>query len=79
MYKLYKYEKAKEVVRRNIKRCMEYVKSHNKYDPYTIGECYGNIVLYKNNFSINIRKEIEKIKYSSEEDFINTIKSYKIN
>ena len=79
MYKLYKYGKAKEVVRRNIKRCMEYVESNNKYDPYTIGECYGNIVLYKNNFSINIREEIEKLKHMKDKDIIKEVKNYTLN
>ncbi|MFP3316817.1 MAG: hypothetical protein RXN79_00195 [Candidatus Nanopusillus sp.] len=79
MYNLYKYEKAKEVVRRNIKRCMEYVESNNRYNPYTIGECYGNIVLYENNFSINIIEEIKKLKHMKNKNIIEKVKNYTLN
>jgi len=79
MYKLYKYEKAKKAVRKNIERCTEYIERYNKYDPYTIGECYGNIVLYKNNFSINIKEEIEKLKHMKDKDIIKEVKNYILN
>jgi hypothetical protein len=79
IYNLYKYEKAKKVVRRNIERCVEYIKSNNRYNPYTIGECYGNIVLYENNFSINIIEEIEKLKHMKNKDIIEEVKNYTLN
>ena len=79
MYELYKYEKAEEVVRKNIKRCIDYVKSDNKYNPYTIGRCYGNVVLHENNFSINIIEEIEKLKHMKNKDIIKEVKNYVLN
>lgn len=79
IYNLYKYEKAKEVVRRNIERCAKYIKSNNRYNPYTIGECYGNIVLYENNFSINIIEEIKKLKHMKNKNIIEKVKNYILN
>ena len=79
MNELDRYPEAYKIIEENVRKC----KNEEDYvlmkDPNYSGSCYTNTVLHKNNFSINIRKEIEKIKYSSEEDFINTIKSYKIN
>jgi len=76
---LYRYPEAYKIIEENVRKC----KNEEDYvlmkDPNYSGSCYTNTVLHKNKFLINIREEIEKIKYSSEEDFINTIKSYKIN
>jgi len=79
MNKLDRYPEAHKIIEENVRKC----KNEEDYvlmkDPNYSGSCYTNTVLHKNNFLINIKEEIEKIKYSSEEDFINTIKSYKIN
>jgi hypothetical protein len=77
--KLYKYEKAKEIVRKNIENCVEYIKNNEEYNPYSIGECYANITLYKNNFSIDIKKEIERLKHMKDKDIIGEIKNYVLN
>jgi len=78
MNKLDRYPEAYKIIEENVRKC----KNEEDYvlmkDPNYSGSCYINTVLHKNNFSINIKKEIEKIKYSSEEDIINEIKSYKI-
>jgi hypothetical protein len=79
MYNLYKHKKAKEAVKRNTEGCAKYIKSNNRYNPYTIGECYGNIVLYENNFSINIIEEIKKLKHMKDKDIIKEVKNYTLN
>jgi hypothetical protein len=76
---LYKYEKAKEIVRKNLENCVEYIKNNEEYNPYSIGECHANITLYKNNFSIDIKKEIERLKHMKDKDTINEIKNYVLN
>jgi hypothetical protein len=75
----YKYEKTKEVIRKNVKRCVEYVKNEKRYNPYNIGICYANITLHENNFSIDIKKEIEKLRHMKNRDIINEIKNYALN
>jgi hypothetical protein len=77
--KLLKHKKARKIVRKNIKRCVEYVINNKKYDDFSIGECYANIDLYRNNFSIDINKEIEKLKYMDDKDIIDEIKDYAFN
>jgi len=77
--KLLKHKKARKIVRENVKRCVEYVINNKKYDDYSIGECYANIDLYRNNFSIDIKKEIEKLRYMEDKDIINEIKDYAFN
>ena len=76
---LYKYEKTKEVIRKNVKICVEYVKNKKRYNPYNIGLCYANITLYENNFSIDIKNEIEKLRHMKDKDIINEIKNYALN
>jgi hypothetical protein len=77
--KLPKHKKARKIVRKNVKRCVEYVINNKKYDNYSIGECYANIDLYRNNFSIDIKKEIEKLRYMEDKDIIAEIKNYALN
>ncbi|MFP3167381.1 MAG: hypothetical protein RXQ68_03090 [Candidatus Nanopusillus sp.] len=76
---LYKHEKTKEVIRKNVKKCVEYVKNKKRYNPYDIEICYANITLYENNFSIDIKKEIEKLRHMKNKDIINEIKNYALN
>jgi hypothetical protein len=75
----YKYEKTKEIIRKNVKRCVEYIKNEKRYDPYNIGVCYANIILHENNFSIDIKKEIEKLRHMKDKDIINEIRNYALN
>jgi hypothetical protein len=77
--KLFKHKKARKIVRKNIKRCVEYVINNKKYNKYSIGECYAIIDLYRNNFSIDINKEIEKLRYMNDKDIIAEIKDYAFN
>jgi len=75
----YKYEKTKEIIRKNVKRCVEYVKNEKRYYPDDIGICYANITLHENAFSIDIKKEIEKLRHMKNRDIINEIKNYALN
>jgi len=75
----YKHEKTKEVIRKNVKRCVEYIKNIKRYNPYNIGVCYSNVTLHENDFSIDIKKEIEKLKHMKNKDIINEIKNYALN
>jgi hypothetical protein len=75
----YKYEKTKEIIRKNVKICVEYVKNEKRYDPYDIGRCYANITLHENDFSIDIKEEIEKLRHMKDKDIINKIKNYALN
>jgi len=77
--KLRKHKKARKIIRENVKRCVEYVINNKKYDDYSIGECYANIDLYRNNFSIDIKKEIEKLRYMEDKDIIAEVKDYAFN
>jgi len=74
-----KYENTKKVIRKNVEECTEYVKNNKKYDSYSIGECHANITLYKNNFSIDIKKEVEKLRHIKDRDIIEEIKNYALN
>jgi hypothetical protein len=74
-----KYENTKKVIRKNVEECAEYVKNNKKYDPYSIGECHANITLYENNFSIDIKNEIEKLRHIKDRDIIEKIKNYALN
>ena len=75
----YKCEKTKEVIRKNVERCIEYVKNKKRYNPYDIGLCYANTNLYENNLSIDIKKEIEKLRHMKDKDIINEIGNYSLN
>jgi hypothetical protein len=75
----YKYEKTKEVIRKNVKKCVEYVKNKKRYNPYNIGLCYADITLHENDFSIDIKEEIEKLRHMKDKDIINKIKNYALN
>jgi preprotein translocase subunit Sss1 len=76
----YKYPKAYKIIKENIKQCKEYIEKEEKPNLYELGRCHANIIIDKNKQSskVNIKDIIEKVKYLSEEDVINEIKSYKI-
>jgi hypothetical protein len=77
---LYKYPKVYKIIERNIKKCKEYIKEEKKPNPYNLGFCYANIIIYKNRSTgLNIKDIIKEIKYLSKKDVINIIKSYNIN
>jgi hypothetical protein len=77
---LYKYPKVYKIIERNIKKCKAYIEKEKKPNPYSIGLCYANIIINDNRSSkLNIKDIIKEIKYLSEEDVINIIKSYNIN
>jgi len=85
MNELYNHEKAIEVIIKNVERCVKYVKNSKRYNPYSIGVCAANITLYnlykkyKNNFSIDIKKEVERLKHMKDRDIINEIKNFALN
>ncbi|MFP3289617.1 MAG: hypothetical protein RXN31_00145 [Candidatus Nanopusillus acidilobi] len=79
-----KYPEAYKIIEGNIRTCKNYVENKNPLnieDGYDLGRCYANIIIDKNKWSskINIKDLIEEIKYLSEKDVINIIKSYNIN
>jgi len=41
-----------------------------------MGECYANIDLYRNNFSIDTKQEIKELKHMNDEDIIKEVKKY---
>jgi hypothetical protein len=80
---LYNNPIAHKIIKGNIKQCKEYVEKEKKLDSRDLGGCLASIIKYKNNKNersskVNIKDIIEEIKYLSEEDIINEIKSYKI-
>jgi len=80
----YKYPEAYKIIEGNIRTCKDYVENKNLLnieEDYDLGRCYANIIIDKNKRSskVNIKDLIEEIKYLSENDVINIIKSYNIN
>ncbi|MFP3256279.1 MAG: hypothetical protein RXO36_00480 [Candidatus Nanopusillus acidilobi] len=80
----YKYPEAYKIIEGNIRTCKDYFKNENLLnieEDYDLGRCYANIIIDKNKRSskVNIKDLIEEIKYLSEKDVINIIKSYNIN
>jgi hypothetical protein len=80
----HRYPEAYKIIEGNIRTCKDYVKNENPLnteEDYDLGRCYANIIIDKNKWSskINIKDLIEEIKYLSEKDVINIIKSYNIN
>jgi len=76
----YKYPEAYKIIKENIKQCKEYIEKEEKPNLYELGRCHANIIIHENKQSskVNIKDIIEEVKYLSEEDIINEIKSYKI-
>jgi len=83
-----RYPEAYKIIEGNIITCKDYVENENPLstedeDPWTydLGRCYACIIIDKNKWSskVNIKDLIEEIKYLSEKDVINIIKSYNIN
>jgi len=80
----YKNPEAYKIIEGNIRTCKDYVENENLLnieEDYDLGRCYANIIIDKNKRSskVNIKDLIEEIKYLSENDVINIIKSYNIN
>jgi len=80
----YRYPEAYKIIEGNIITCKDYVENKNLLnieEDYDLGRCYACIIIDKNKWSskINIKDLIEEIKYLSEKDVINIIKSYNIN
>ncbi|MCG2868610.1 MAG: hypothetical protein L7H07_00855 [Candidatus Nanopusillus sp.] len=80
----HRYPEAYKIIEGNIRTCKDYVEDKNPLnieEDYDLGRCYANIIIDKNKWSskINIKDLIEEIKYLSEKDVINIIKSYNIN
>ena len=80
---LYNNPIAYKIIKGNIKQCKKYIEKEKKLDSRDLGGCIASIITYENDKNeqsskVNIKDMIEKIKYLSEEDIINEIKSYKI-
>jgi preprotein translocase subunit Sss1 len=78
--RFYKYPVAYKIIKENIKQCKEYIEKEEKPNLYELGRCHANIIIDKNKQSskVNTKDIIEEVRYLSEEDIINEIKSYKI-
>jgi hypothetical protein len=72
----YKHKKVEEIIGENVKRCVEYVKNSKEINLHAMGECYANIDLYRNNFSIDTKQEIKELKHMNDEDIIKEVKKY---
>jgi hypothetical protein len=79
MNNLDKYENTRKVIRKNVEECVEYVKNNKEYNPYSIGECGANFDLYRNDFSIDIKKRAERLRHIKDRDIIKEIKNYALN
>ena len=79
MNNLDKYENTKKVIRKNIEECIEYVKNNKEYNPYSMGECGANFDLHINDFSIDIKKKVERLRHMKDKDIIKEIKNYALN
>jgi len=74
-----KYENTRKVIRKNVEKCVEYVKNNREYNPYSIGECGANFDLHINDFSIDIKKKAERLRHIKDRDIIKEIKNYALN
>jgi len=72
----YKHEKVEEIIEKNVKRCIEYVRNSKEINLHAMGECYMCFKLRENGFSIDTKQEIEKLKYMNDRDIIEEVKKY---
>ena len=72
----YKHEKVEEIIEKNVKRCIEYVRNSKEINLHAMGECYMCIKLRENDFSIDTKHEIKELKYMDDEDIIKEVKKY---
>ena len=84
---LYKYPEVYKIMERNIKRCKKFMQEKNppSYLPYSLGYCFANDIIYvyenilnknKESPKLNIKDTIEKIKYISEDYYVEITKTF---
>jgi hypothetical protein len=79
---LYKYPEVYKIMERNIEICKRHLQEKNPR-PTTLGACFANDFIYiyenilnkdKQSPKLNIKNAIEKLKYFSEDEYIDTTK-----
>ena len=79
---LYRYPKVYEIIEENIKRCERFIREKDP-NPSTLGACFANDLIYihenllnkdKQSPKLNIKDIIEKLKYFSEDEYIDATK-----
>jgi hypothetical protein len=79
---LYKYPEVYEIMEQNIKRCERFMQEKCPYI-YALGSCFANDLIYiyenllnkdKQSPKLNIKNVIEKLKYFSEDEYIDATK-----
>jgi len=77
------YPEVYKIMEKNIKICKEYAQKNQS--PYTLGACFGNDIIYvyenilnknKESSKLDIKDTIEKIKYTSEDYYIEITKTF---
>jgi len=80
--KLYKYPEVYEIMERNIEICKRHLQEKNPR-PTALGACFANDLIYiyenilnkdKQSPKLNIKNVIEKLKYFSEDEYIDATK-----
>jgi len=79
---LYKYPEVYEIMKKNIEICKRHLQEKN-LRPTTLGACFANDLIYiyenllnkdKQSPKLNIKDTIEKIKYLSEDEYVDATK-----
>jgi len=84
---LYKYPEVYKIMEENTKRCKKFMQEKNppSYLPYSLGYCFANDIIYvyenilnknKESPKLNIKDTIEKIKYISEDYYVEITKTF---
>jgi hypothetical protein len=81
---LYRYPKVYEIMEENTKRCEKFIQEKDP-SPYSLGYCFANDIIYayenilnknKESPKLNIKDTIEKIKYISEDYYVEITKTF---
>jgi len=81
---LYKYPEVYKIMEENTKRCEKFIQEKNP-SPYSLGYCFANDIIYayenilnknKESPKLNIKDTIEKIKYISEDYYLDITRTY---
>ena len=80
---LYKYPEVYKIMEQNMKICKRYIQKKDLSLPYSLGYCFANDFIYiyenllnkdKQSPKLNIKDIIEKLKYFSEDEYIDATK-----
>lgn len=81
---LYRYPKVYEIMEENTKRCEKFIQEKDP-SPYSLGYCFANDFIYiyenilnkdKQSPKLNIKDAIEKIKYISEDYYVEITRTF---